>query len=482
MSTGVGSEVNGRNAARYQMPPGAVLDVPFDGRVGWFQHSVLTVQNIFAIVGMFLFPAVVGAAAHLKPDQIVMLYGATFMITGLGTVLQSTLGLKLPVVVGPYAGALVGIVASVRSVGLGTAFGSMFIAALIWLILSIPIPRLSLIGSIGGIFRDPIVYGGLVIIAMTDLTTITVVNWIGTPAQPGFGAANWVGGAVAIITITLLIIFARGLLRSSAMLIGIILGTAAFAIFHPINFGVIGQAPWFTLPSVFAFGFGVNPVTVILFLFLIFPLGSIGQYVIVSDWAKVQLSSQRMAWGVFGMMLASALGGVLGGFTLSPYPDNLAIVRSSRIGSRWITATAGAVLVVIGFIPKIDSFFVAIPANVIGAAAVVLFGILLMSGVHAVKQVEWDQLNMIVVGLPFMLGIGGLFVAPTTVAKYPLLLKEFIGQPLFTATILLLILHLFVNKLVRPRMSPSAREEETRQADLEEVATHPPVTSRSTAE
>lgn len=482
MSTAVGKDVNGANPYGYKMPPGSMLDVPFDGRVGWFQHAVLTVQNIFAIVGMFLFPAVVGAAAHLKPDQVVMLYGATFMITGFGTLLQSTVGLKLPIVVGPYAGSLVGLVAVGKELGLGTAFGSMFIAALIWTVLSIPIPRVSLIAAIGRIFRDPIVYGGLVIIGMTNLTTITVVNWIGTPLQPGFGAANWVGGGVAIVAITLLIIFARGLLRSSAMLIGIILGTAAYAIFHPINFGVIAHAPWFTVPTVFQFGFQVNAVPVILFLFLLFPLGSLGQYNIAAEWGKEHLSEQRMAWGVFGMMFASTVGAALSAFTLSPYPDNLAIVRSSRIGSRWITATAGVVLIIIGFIPKIDSFFVAIPSNVIGAAAVVLFGILLMAGVHAVSKVEWDQMNMIVVGLPFMLGIGGLFVAPTTIAHYPLLVREVITQPLFTATILLIILHLFVNKLVRPRLSPSSIKQEEEQAELEEEATRSPVATRPTAE
>ena len=39
----------------------SVLDVPFDGRVPLTQHSLMSVQNIFAMTGMFLFPAILGA-------------------------------------------------------------------------------------------------------------------------------------------------------------------------------------------------------------------------------------------------------------------------------------------------------------------------------------------------------------------------------------------------------------------------------------
>lgn len=443
------------------VPEGSLLDVPFDGRVNWFQHAAMTVQNCIAIVGMFLFPAVLGAAAGMKPAQVTALYGATFIVTGFGTVLQSVLGLKLPIVVGPFAASLVGLVATVKEFGAGTAFGSFFVAALIWAAISIPIPRVSPIGFISRSFREPILYGGMVIIGIASITNITVVNWIGTPAQPGFGAANWIGGAVAILVITALITLTRGFVRSMAMLIGIIVGAAAYSIFHPISFNVVGRAPWFNVPTVFAFGFGVNGVVVVLFLLLLLPsvAGSLSHYNILAEWGKTHLTGHRMAWGIFGLSLAGVLGSILGSFSLSVYPDNLAIVRSSRIGSRWITASAGGLLIVLGFIPKIDAFFVAIPSNVIGAAAVVLFGILFMSGVAAVSRVQFDQLNLLVLGLPFMLSIGGLFVAPATIAHYPLIVREIIGQPLFTGPILLLILHFLVNKVARPRLNLESQPE-----------------------
>jgi xanthine/uracil permease len=409
---GLGAGVGSAGA----MPQGSLLDVPFDGKVGWFLHATMTVQNVFALVGMFLFPAVLGAVAGLKPSQVTGLYGATFIVTGVGTVLQGVMGLKMPIVIGPWAGSLAGLLATVKGIGPGAAFGSMFVAALIWTLIAIPVPRFSPIGFIARSFREPILYGGMTIIAIAALTNITVVNWIGMPSQPGFGAANWVGGAVAIVAITALITLTKGSLRSTAMLVGVVFGAAAYAIFHPISFSVVRAAPWFKAPTIFGFGFGVNGIAVILFFLLLLPAvaTSLSHYNLLADWARVDLTGHRMAWGIFGLSLGGVLAGLLGAFSLSVYPDNLAIVRSSRVGSRWITASAGALLIVVGFIPKIDAFFVAVPSNVIGAAAVVLFGILFMSGVAAVSRVEWDQLNLLTVGLPFMLSMGGLFVPVAT--------------------------------------------------------------------
>jgi xanthine/uracil permease len=439
-----------------EVPPDrGILDVPFDGKVPLVQGTLMTLQNCFAIVGMFLFPAVLGATVGLKPEQVAELYGVTFIATGFGTVLQSTLGLKMPIVIGPWAATLAGLLATAKGYGLGPAFGSLFVAGLIWTVLALPIPHFSPIGYIARAFREPILYGGIVIIGIASLTNITVVNWIGNPKQPGFGAANWIGGLAAIVVITALIVLTRGFIRSAAMLFGIIAGALVYAIFKPISFTGVAKAHWVTAPTAFSYGFSVNGMLVVLFFLLLAPavISSLGYYNVLAEWGDVRLRGHRMAWGIFGLSLAGVLAAALGTFTLSVYPDNLAIVRSSRIGSRWVTAAAGGLLIIAGFVTKFDALFTVVPSNVIGAGAVVLFGILFMAGVAAVSRVQWDQLNLLVIGLPFMLSIGGLFVSPEVIAGYPLIAREIITQPLFTGPLLLVFLHLTINKWARPRLN-----------------------------
>jgi xanthine/uracil permease len=434
-------------------PPRPVLDVPFNGRVGGVQTAVMALQNVFAIVGMFLFPAIIGAALKLPPSAVTTLYGATFVVTGLGTVLQAVMGLRMPIVLGPWAAALAGLIAAGKVAGPGAAFGSFFVAALIWAVLALPIRGLSVVGYLGRMFRDPLLYGGIVLIAMTSLTTVTVTNWLGTPGRPGFGPAAWVGGAVAMIVSFAILALVRGPLRSMAMLSGIVVGAIVYALITPFDFTRVREAPWLSLPQWFPFGFSVSPVLVVLFFLLLLTgvTNSLALYNVAAEWAGQRLPGHRMAWGIFGQSIATVAGSIMGTFSTTVYPDNLAIVRTSRVGSRWVTFWAGLILLVGGFVAKFDAIFVSIPSNVIAAAAVVLFGVIAASGVESLSRVTWDQLNFLVFGPPFLLSIGGLFIEESTLEHFPLIVRQIVTQPLFTGPVLLFVLYLLVDKVIRPR-------------------------------
>jgi xanthine/uracil permease len=438
--------------------PPTVLQVPFDGRVGPVQTGVMAIQNVFAIVGMFLFPAVLGTSLGLRPDAIAALYGATFVVTGLGTVLQAVMGLRLPIVLGPWAATLAGLVAAGKVAGPGAAFGSLFVAALVWVVLSLPVRGISVVGYLGRSFRDPMLYGGVVLIAMTSLTTVTVTNWLGTPGRPGFGPAAWVGGGVALLVSFAILALVRGPLRSMAMLCGIALGTIVYAFFTPISFARVATSPWVFTPHLFPFGLSVSPLLVVLFFLLLMTgvTNSLALYNVAAEWGGVALRGRRMAWGIFGQSIATAVGAVLGTFSTTVYPDNLAIVRTSRIGSRWVTFWAGLILLVGGFVSKFDEIFVSLPSNVIAAAAVVLFGVIAASGLESMSRVHWDQLNFLVFGPAFLLSIGGLFISEQTLAAFPLVVRQILTQPLFTGPVLLFAAYLLVEKLIRPRQAARA--------------------------
>jgi xanthine/uracil permease len=433
------------------------LKVGFDGRVPLIQHCVMTLQNVFAVTGMFLFPAVLGSSLHLPPSTVAELYGATFIVTGVGTVINSAFGLRLPVVLGPWAPMLTGLVGAAKLAGLSAAFGSMFVASLIWVALSIPYPGFSVVSYLGRLFRAPILYGGVILILMTSLTNVTVVNWIGTPGTAGFGKASWIGGGVALVVTFAILAVARGPVRSVAMLCGIIAGVIVYAFLGTVSFARVGKSPWLFNFHFFPFGFSVTPILVVLFFLLLMTSvsNSLALYNVTGEWSGVELRGRRMAWGILGQSIAAVVAAVLGSFSSTTYPSNLAIVRASRVGSRWITVTTGVVMIVGGAILKFDAIFVSIPSNVIAASAVILFGVLAMSAVESLSRVAWDQLNFLVLGPAFMISIGGLFVSDATLAHFPLIVRQVLAQPLLDGPVLLVLLHLLVNHVVRPRLADS---------------------------
>ena len=178
-------------------PRRPVFDVGVDDRVPVPSAIGLGVQNILGMAGLLIFPALIGAAFKLSAADTAYLYGITFMTSGLVVILQSVFLLRLPIIQGPYAGSLAALLAvGHQHGGLGAAFGSMFVAGVIWCVLAIPLKRFGIVTVLSRFVRDPIVSGVIVLILATQLTSTALPNWLGTPASPGFPVVNLVAGGI----------------------------------------------------------------------------------------------------------------------------------------------------------------------------------------------------------------------------------------------------------------------------------------------
>jgi xanthine/uracil permease len=208
--------------------PDKVFDIGIDQKLSFDQLLILGFQNIFGMTGMFVFPGILGRSFNLAPEQIAYLYGMTFVVCGVVTILQSFLLLRLPIVQGPYAGSFATLLAVGHLPGgnLAAAYGSFFVAALIWCVLSVPIRGLSVIGLLARFLRAPIIAGMIVIFIMIQVSNVALPGWIGLPQSPGFALVNVLTGALAIAVLIAVSLWG-GKLRRAAILIGLAIGTIA---------------------------------------------------------------------------------------------------------------------------------------------------------------------------------------------------------------------------------------------------------------
>ena len=148
----------------YEITSGGAFDVGINDRLPLGQLLVLGLQHVFGMTGMFVFPGLLGRSFNLPAERIAYLYGMSFVVCGLITVLQSVWLLRLPVVQGTYAGNFAALLAvgHMQSGGLGAAYGSFFVASLIWCLLSVPIRRLSFIGLFARFLCAPLISGIIV--------------------------------------------------------------------------------------------------------------------------------------------------------------------------------------------------------------------------------------------------------------------------------------------------------------------------------
>ena len=435
-----------------------VFEVGVNDRLAPGQLLILGLQNIFGMTGMFVFPGLLGRSFNLPADQIAYLYGMTFAICGIITILQSVLLLRLPIVQGPYAGSFAALLAvgHLQAGGLGTAYGSFCVASIIWCVLTVPIRGWSFIGLFARFLRAPLISGMIVMLIMIQIANVALPNWIGLPSSPGFALVNIVTGAIAVAVLIGVTLWGGHRLRRAAILIGLAVGTACYALVRPISFAAVAGAPLLVTPQWFPFGFGVEPDLVIVFLLVLIPagMGSMALYQMVADWGGEKLSAGRMSEGIFAVALGSVLAGIVGGFSTIVYPDNIGMLRATRVGSRYATLAAGVLLIVLGGCVKFDMLWVLVPLPVLSAAATLLFGIVFMHGVHILANVDWDDRKLIAAGLAFLVGLGGLFVAPEVLTAMPLMVRLIVQQPVISGGLTLVILYSLL--CAAPAKAPAA--------------------------
>jgi xanthine/uracil permease len=424
---------------------GQAFDVGVHDRLPVLQLILLGLQNVFGMTGMFVFPALLGLAFKLAPFDIAYVYGMTFIACGVSTILQSILLLRLPIVQGPYAGSFGAILAigHVTDAGLAAAYGSFFVAAVLWCLISIPIRGRSGIGLLARYLANPLISGMTVMLIIVQITSVSLPNWIGQASSAGFPVANLVSGAVAVAVIIVIMRWGSRLLRRGAILLGIALGTACFMLFQPISFAPVAAAPMLVEPRLFPFGFVVQTNLVLMFLLVLLAagMGSMALYRTVADWGGEALPPERMAEGVFGAALGAVVAALFGGFSTIAYPDNIGMLRATRVGSRYATLAAGVVLILLGACVKFDMLLVLVPSPVISAVATLLFGVVFMHGVGMLADVEWDDRSLISAGFGFLVGLGGLFISPDTLKAMPLIVRLILQQPVISGGFTLLILH-----------------------------------------
>jgi xanthine/uracil permease len=390
-----------------------------------------------------VFPGILGRSFDLQPEQIAYLYGMTFAVCGIVTILQSTLLLRLPIIQGPYAGCFASLLAVGHlGGGLGAAYGSFFVAALIWCLLTVPVRGFSVIGLFSRFLRAPIIAGMIVIFIMIQVANVALPGWIGRADSPGFPLVNFGAGAVAIAVLIAVSLWG-GSFRRAAILIGLAAGTIAYAIFRPVSLAAVANAPLLVTPQIFPFGFAVQADLVVVFLLVLLPasIGSMALYQMVGGWGGQNITSTRMSQGIFAIGLGGVLAGLVGGFSTIVYPDNIGMLRTTRVGSRYATLSAGVLLIVLGGCVKFDLLLVVVPLPVLSAAATLLFGIVFMHGVQILSKVDWDDRKFIVAGLSMLVALGGMFLSPEVLVQMPLVAKLLITQPVISGGLTLVVLH-----------------------------------------
>ncbi len=422
----------------------------------------LGIQHVLAMFIANVTPAIIVAGAagfgfgSNSPDFPELLYmiQMSMLIAGVATLLQTItlgpVGAALPVVQGTnfaFLPVMIPLVAGKGIDGMAALYTGIFVGGLFHAFLGLFIGKIR--------FALPPLVTGLVVM-MIGLALIKVgiqysaggAHMVG---KPEFGTlASWACAAVVILVTLGLKFYARGMWAISAVLLGLIAGYV-FAIgigkLSPAAIaGSWNNAAAFALPMPFKYGFEMSFAAIIGFCLMavVSAIETVGDVSgITKGGAGREATDKEIAGATYADGLGTAVAGIFGGLPNTSFSQNVGLVAITGVMSRHVVTFGAIFLIICGLVPKVGSLIRTIPIEVLGGGVVVMFGMVVASGISMLSDVNWNRRNMVIFAIALSVGLG-LQLEPSALQYVPGTLKVLLTSGLLPAALIAVVLNLIL--------------------------------------
>jgi OHCU decarboxylase len=430
-------------------PVDQVLPVP--------KLAVYGFQHVLAFyAGAVIVPILLGSAIKLTPEQLGYLINADLFTCGIASIIQTIgfwkIGVRLPLLQGVTFAAVspmisIGLSQGGGVPGLKAIFGAVIIAGIVTFLVA------PFFANLIRLF-PPIVTGSVITIIGVVLLSVAALDAGGGGASqftepPTFGALrNLALAGFTLVFILALYRFFKGFVATIAVLIGLIVGTIVGAIFGFADFSRVADAAWFGVTTPFHFGvptFNAAAIIAMVIVMLITMVETTGDVFACADIVDKPVDKTDVARALRADGLSTTLGGILNSFPYTCFAENVGLVRLTKVKSRYVVATAGVFMMIIGIFPKVGAAVAAIPPPVLGGASFALFGTVAVVGVQILRRVDFhDERNVIILAISLAMAITPT-VYPTIFAEFPEGVRTIINSGITMGSITAILLNLIFN-------------------------------------
>lgn len=435
------------NATQHLVPADEKLPLQQSIPLG-FQHAVV------AILGGITVPLIVAANVHLTAAQTIFFVSAVIFSGGLATILASlnvipTTSPMIPMVMGAnFAVASVATVTLQHAPSVATGFcliagGTMtagvfcYLLAPFWMHLSR--------------FFPPLVVGTNLLVLGVALLPNTY-QWImadraGQATASVAPSSLWLALGVFIFHL-LLSKYLKGFLGDLSILIALIGGTLVASLLGMVNFKPVATAPMISLITPFHYGVPKFSLAVIISFLIIMILSMVavsGMAMGIHQIAGKKMTTQQFGKTMKTLGLVTFLAGGFNAVQPTSFAENVGVLELAHKRSRYATAAAGFILLLIGLVPKFSALIAIVPKPVLGGVAFAMFGAIIGSAVKMLQQVDLNaNHSMLIIGISI-----GMCMLPAVYPKFythfPFIVQSIFGSGILSGALTAISLNIFFN-------------------------------------
>jgi uric acid transporter len=418
--------------------------------------AIYGTQHVLAFyAGAVIVPILLAGAIGLRGQDLVYLISADLFTCGIASLIQSLgfwkVGVRLPLLQGVTFTAVAPMISIANAHGGGTKgllaiYGSVLVAGAATFLLAPYYSRLLKL-------FPPVVTGTVItVIGITLLPVAAQSAGGGDPTAKDFGSFQNI--ELAGVTLLFIIVVQRAFrgrfLATIAVLLGLVFGTLVATVFGITDFGGVSDAKAVGVTTPFHFGaptFGVAAIVSMLIVMFITAVETTGDVFATGEIVGKPIRRTDIARALRADGLATTLGGVLNSFPYTCFAENVGLVRLTKVKSRFVVAAAGALMIVLGLLPKVAAVVASIPSAVLGGAAIVMFGTVAVIGIQTLTRVDFhDDRNVIVVAVSLGLAMIPV-VFPTFYRHFGKDVQTIVGSGITMGSFSAIMLNLVFNIL-----------------------------------
>jgi len=420
-----------------------------------FQHA------LSMLAGVITPPIILGGAARLSTDMQQYLVSTSLIVCGLLSSIQITrfhiygtpyyVGTGLISVVGTSFATIPVATGALSQMykngfcpsdargnplpcpqGYGAIIGTCCVCALLEILMSFMPPKV-----LKKLF-PPLVTGPTVMLIGVHLIQTGFLNWgggsgtcntrpttgifqlcptINAPHPLKWGSAEFIGlGFSVFVTIILCERFGSPIMKSTAVVIGLLVGCIIAAATNYFDRSGIDRAPAASFIWVHTFPLSVyGPIVLpMLAVYIVLAMEAIGDITATCDVSRLEVEGKLFDSRIQGGVLADGLNGILAGLcTITPmstFAQNNGVIALTRCANRKAGYACCFWLIVMGVFSKFAASLVAIPGAVLGGMTTFLFSAVAVSGIRIISTMPFTRRNRFILTGSLAIGYGATLV------------------------------------------------------------------------
>ena len=428
----------------------------FHGKISAGKAIPFGLQHVLAMFVANIAPIlIVTGVVHMPPGQVAALVPAAMIIAGVGSLLQmfplGPLGSGLPVIMG----ISFTFVSVFCMIGAKYGYGAILGAALVGGILE---GTLGLTARWWRRFIEPIVSATVVTGIGFSLLSIGANSFGGGFGNPHFGDAPYlIVGSITLVSCIVFNILAKSYYKQLSVLFGLVVGYVASYFFGMVDLSRLASVPLISLPGFMPYPleFHGDAIVSVFLIFLVSATETLGDTSALADMGFGRPAKDKEISGSIAVDgYISSLSSLFGCMPITSFSQNVGLIAMTHVVNRKAIASGAVIMILAGLFPGLGVILASLPDAVLGGCTLMMFGSIVVSGVHMLSQCGYSERNMTIAALSLSVGLG-FTQTPQIFHIFPPLFKSVFAENCVAVVFLVSL----VLSFILPKEKPKAEQQ-----------------------